>query len=51
MNGEIDAKSDYEVEVTDVVLDYWNTPIDEFQKFLVDEYFSEMDLKQELGLE
>ena len=50
MNGEIDAKSDYEVEVTDVVLDYWSTPIDEFQKFLVDEYFSEMDLKQELGL-
>ncbi len=50
MNGEIDATSDYEVEVTDVVMDYWNTSIDDFQKFLEEEYFSTMDLKAELGI-
>lgn len=50
MDGEIEPTSDYEVEVTDVVMDYWSTSIDDFQAFLTDEYFSTIDLKKELGL-
>lgn len=50
MDGKVDAVSDYQVEVNDVVMDYWNTSIDDFQAFLADEYFSTMDLKKELGL-
>lgn len=50
INGEVQADSDYEVEVTDVVMDYWNTSVEDFQTFLTDEYFSTIDLKAELGL-
>ena len=51
IDGTIDPTSEYRVEVSDTVFDYWSTPIEEFQEFLTNEYFSEMDVKAELGLE
>ncbi len=50
INGEIDLKSNYEVEVNDVVMTYWDTSIEDYEKFLKNEYFSKIDLKAELGL-
>ena len=46
-----DYKIDQEVDVKvgDVILDYWSTPIEKFQDFLTNEYFSKANLKQLTG--
>ncbi len=41
INGEIKMTDEEIVDVNDVIFDYWNTTPEEFEKFLVDDYFSQ----------
>lgn len=50
INGEIDWKEQQDIDMFDVMFDYWNSSIDDLQAFLTDQYKSSIDLKKELGL-
>lgn len=49
INGEYEQDQDVDIRVGDVLFDYWRTPIEEFQSFLTDEYFSDVNLKEMLN--
>ena len=34
----------------DVMFDYWNTSVEDLQKFLDEQYKSKIDIEKELGL-
>jgi ABC-type sugar transport system substrate-binding protein len=46
INKEYAIDQAVNVKVGDVVLDYWSTPIEKFQDFLTNEYFSKVNLKE-----
>lgn len=50
INGEIPADEWLEINTYNVVLDYWNNSVDEGTAFIKEQYFSELDLRSELGL-
>jgi hypothetical protein len=50
INGEIPMDKWTEVKTVNILLNYWDNTIDEGTKFLQEQYFSEIDLKKELGL-
>lgn len=50
INGEIDWKEQKDIDMYDVMFDYWNSSIDDMQNFLTEQYKSDLDLKKELGL-
>jgi ABC-type sugar transport system substrate-binding protein len=49
MAGQYKIDQAVDVKVGDVILDYWSTPIEKFQDFLTNEYFSKADLKKLTG--
>lgn len=49
IKGELKQDQDTSIKVGDVILDYWRTPLDKFQSFLTDEYFSKTDLKKKMS--
>jgi ribose transport system substrate-binding protein len=50
INGEIPMDKWTEVKTFNILLNYWDNSVDEGTKFLQEQYFSEIDLKKELGL-
>jgi ribose transport system substrate-binding protein len=48
VNGKIKMDSDTNVDLNDVMLDYWQTDLNGFQKFISEQYYSTMDLKAEV---
>jgi len=48
IDGKIDMESETMIDLTDVMLDYWSTDLEGFQKFINEQYYSTMDLKAEL---
>lgn len=50
INGELKANEWLEINTYNIVLDYWNNSVDEGTNFIKEQYFSELDLKTELGL-
>ena len=49
INGKIGMGTDTNIDLHDVMLDYWSTDLNGFQKFINDQYYSKMDLKAELA--
>lgn len=49
INGEIDPKSDFSMNVEDVGMNYWETPVEEYQKFLLEQYGITIDIMQQIG--
>ena len=50
VNGEIDYKQTQDINMYDVMFDYWNTSVEDLQKFLDEQYKSKIDIEKELGL-
>jgi ribose transport system substrate-binding protein len=50
VNGEISYDEWKLVKTQNILLNYWDNTIDEGTKFLQEQYFSDVDLKVELGL-
>lgn len=50
INGEIPMDEFKVVKTLNILLNYWDNTIDEGTTFLQEQYFSEIDLKEELGL-
>ena len=50
INGEIPMDEWKNVKTLNILLNYWDNTIDEGTTFLKEQYFSEIDLKEELGL-
>lgn len=51
INGKIDYKQKQDINMYDVMFDYWNTSVDELQEFLDVQYQTKINIKKELGLE
>jgi len=50
LDGEIDMRSEYETKSLDFIIDGWSMDIDYLQGWLEDQYFSQINLKEEIGL-
>ena len=50
INGEIGMKEDYQFDTFDIIVNGWTDSIEDVQRFVTDEYFAEVDLKEEVGL-
>lgn len=50
INGEIDWKEAQDINMYDTMYDYWNNTVDDLQAFLDEQYNSELNIKEELGL-
>ncbi|MBI9106100.1 MAG: substrate-binding domain-containing protein [Spirochaetales bacterium] len=50
INGELEPNEWSEISTYNIVLDYWNNSVDEGTSFIKEQYFSDTDLRKELGL-
>ena len=50
INGEIEMTSDYILPTEVIILNGWEMSIDDLEAFIKDQYFSETDLREAIGL-
>lgn len=50
INGKIDWKTAQNINLNDVIFDYWSSSVDDMQNFLTQQYNSKIDLKEQLNL-